>query len=265
MTDHLSPTTLNALVDGELSAGQLAAVKEHLDGCSACTSSALAHSLLKNATAKSGQRYHAPPELTERMKRLVSGQQAVDHRHPVASGVGRRAALSGWATAAVILVLVGGWLFLGRHALRSNTASTENAALMTEVCDLHIATLAASMPPQVVSSDRHTVKPWFQGKLPFSFNLPENLPEDTKLEGANLTYVHDRPVAQLLYSVGRHRVSVFVQEKTGESGTNDFLTHQAGFQIAGFSTRELEVVAVSDVDPARLSGLMDMIRRVQVS
>src|SRR5579885_66831 len=108
MTDHLSPATLNALVDGELSAGQLAAVKEHLDGCSACTSSALAHSLLKNATAKSGQRYPAPPELTARLKRLLACQQAVYHRQPVASGVGRRAALSGGATAAVILVLVGG-------------------------------------------------------------------------------------------------------------------------------------------------------------
>ncbi len=195
------------------------------------------------------------------MKRLLSEQEIPGHRHAVSSGV----RLSGWAAAAIILVLFGGWMFLGRHALRSNTASTENAALMTEVCDLHIATLAANMPPQVLSSDRHTVKPWFQGKLPFSFNLPENLPDETKLEGANLTYVHDRPVAQLLYSVGRHRVSVFLQEKTGESGTSDFLTHQYGFQIAGFSTRELEIVAVSDVDSARLAGLMDMIRRVQVS
>ena len=93
-------------------------------------------------------------------------------------------------------------------------AAVEHAALMTEVSDQHIATLAANLPPQVLSSDRHTVKPWFQGKIPFSFNLPEGLPADTKLEGANLVYLHNRPVAQLLYDIGRHRVSVFVQQRT---------------------------------------------------
>jgi anti-sigma factor RsiW len=115
----------------------------------------------------------------------------------------------------------------------------------------------------VLSSDRHTVKPWFQGKLPFSFNLPEGLPSDTTLDGANLTYLHNRPVAQLLYSIGRHRVPVFVQQSTGGAIPTGLSAEHAGFHVASFSTDDLDVVAVSDVDPARLSNLLTAIEHAK--
>ena len=267
MTNHLSPIVLNALADGELSPDQLAIAKEHLDGCSSCTSNALAQALLKTATAKSGQRYPVPQDFQERMKRLASQQPSQPETPALRSNripsLASRNAFAGWATAAIVLVLLGSWIFLEHHALRTNVASTENAALVTEVCDLHIATLAANQPPQVVSSDRHTVKPWFQGKLPFSFNLPDNLPDDTKLDGANLTYLHNRPVAQLLYSIGRHHVSVFIQERTSVSESSNLPTEHSGFQISTFSTQDLEGIAVSDVDPTRLSSLVGLIQRAQ--
>ena len=129
--------------------------------------------------------------------------------------------------------------------------------------DQHIATLAANSPPQVISSDRHTVKPWFQGKLPFSFNLPENLAADTKLEGADLTYVHGQPAAQLLYSIGKHRVSVFVMQRSDMKEVFGAPRDHAGFHVAGFSTHDLDSIAVSDVDPGRLAGLMGEIFQVQ--
>jgi anti-sigma factor RsiW len=129
-----------------------------------------------------------------------------------------RSAIAGWATAAAIfLVIFSGLILMQQGRRRTELAALAYQAQVSEVSDLHIATLAAGLGPQVVSSDRHTVKPWFQGKLPFSFNLPDNLPGDTKLDGANLTYLHNQPVAQLLYTIGRHRVSVFLTErKTGE-------------------------------------------------
>jgi anti-sigma factor RsiW len=131
------------------------------------------------------------------------------------------------------------------------------------VCDQHIATLAANAPPQVISSDRHTVKPWFQGKLPFSFNLPENLPTGTVLDGANLTYIHNRPTAQLLYSIGKHRVSVYLEQKTNDHMSNELSIEHSGFHVVSFSTDEIEGVAVSDVDPSRLSDLSSMIAKAQ--
>jgi anti-sigma factor RsiW len=136
---------------------------------------------------------------------------------------------------------------------------------VTEVFDQHMATLAGSLPPQVVSTDRHTVKPWFQGKLPFSFNLPESLPRDTTLEGANLSYLHNQPVAQLLYSIGKHRVSVFLQERSGAASADEAQTEHSGFHVMDFSTGDLEGVAVSDVDPARLAELVSAVRQAQTA
>ena len=265
MTAHLSSATLNALVDQELTADQAAAAKEHLDRCPACTSVALTQSLLKTAVARSGQRYVPGTHLQERLRRLASAET-----HPSLSDSRRNApssrftnwAVSVGAIAAMLLFIVASSILLQRRAQRSEIASLQSAALVNEVSDLHIAALAANQPPQVISSDRHTVKPWFQGKLPFSFNLPENLPDDTKLDGANLAYLHNRPVAQLLYSIGRHRVSVLVSQKQ-DATPMSVQTERSGFHVTGFATDDLEVVAISDVDPARLSGLVRAIEQAQ--
>ena len=272
MSDHLSPETLNALADGELAADALASVTAHLHDCSACTSHALELSLLKSATARAGQRYALPDGTRERMERLMSSQKASNPmveesnpllRRPMSQPV-RQLGWAGWAVAAILLVSASGLTVVEGNRRRVQMAAVENAALVTEVSDQHIATLAANLPPQVLSSDRHTVKPWFQGKIPFSFNLPEGLPEDTKLEGANLVYLHNRPVAQLLYDIGRHRVSVFVQERTTGTKLSAPIVEHAGFRLASFSTNELDVVAISDVAPAKLTGLIGLIERAQL-
>jgi len=143
------------------------------------------------------------------------------------------------------------------------SSADAHAALAGEVFDQHMATLAESLPPQVLSTDRHTVKPWFAGKIPFSFNLPETLPKDTMLYGANLTYLHRQPVAQLLYTIGRHRVSVFLCQRPPVPEANELPAEESGFHIMDGSTDALEVIAVSDVDPARLAELVSSIRQAQ--
>lgn len=269
MTEHLPLTVLNALVDGELPAEQGVAAQEHLDHCPVCTSAALHQALLKTATAKAGHRYDVPSQLEQRLRRVASSQAADP------PGIRRNADATPWsmkrfvspalAIAATLLIVAMSWIPIQRRLQTSEFASAQQAALIAEICDQHIATLAANQPPEVLSSDRHTVKPWFQGKLPFSFNLPEKLPSDTKLDGANLTYLHNRPVAQLLYSIGQHHVSVFVQEKSGASAQYPVQAEHSGFHIAGFHTNDLEVVAVSDVDPARLTSLVRTIEHSQTA
>ncbi len=265
MTNHLSASLLNALADGELSADQLAVVNEHLSGCPSCTSSALYQSLLKSATAKAGQRYTPPPQLQQRLaSQAKSGLEGHGEQTVNRSPSQWRLRSLGWAAAAVLLFVSASMMLVQRSMRKAEIASAEQGALVSEVFDQHIATLAGTLSPQVVSTDRHTVKPWFQGKIPFSFNLPESLPRDTTLDGANLTYLHNQPVAQLLYSIGKHRVSVFVREKHGATGTNELAVEYAGFQVVDFNTRDLEMVAVSDVDPARLGELVSAIRQAQV-
>jgi anti-sigma factor RsiW len=260
MTDHLSQVTINALADGELSADQLAIANDHLAVCPACTSTALVQTLLKTNVAKTAQRYAVPPGLEQRLKLLASrdASHIAQTSRPV-----RRSALAGWAVAALLLLVFSGTIGLLHRGRQAEVASAAQSAQITEVCDLHIATLAAGRDPQVISSDRHTVKPWFQGKLPFSFNLPENLPGDTKLDGANLTYLHNQPVAQLLYHVGRHRVSVFVTQRRNGEAVGEFQSEHSGFRVVNAGVGDLDLVAVSDVDPARLVELVGIIRDVQ--
>jgi anti-sigma factor RsiW len=262
MTGHLSPVDINALADGELTAEQAASVNEHLAECPSCTASALAQTLLKSSTARAGRRYSMPPGLRERLQAQTS-QESRQHRPEISPRPAVRFGLPAWAAIAAVLLISVTMILVQRTGMRKQAASAQYSALLAEVCDQHIATLAAGLPPQVLSSDRHTVKPWFQGKLPFSFNLPEHLPADTTLDGANLTYIHNQPVAQLLYSIGRHRVSMFVAGEAGAVAPDAALAERAGFHIAAFNTGELEVVAVSDVDPARLSGLLRIVEEAQ--
>jgi anti-sigma factor RsiW len=107
------------------------------------------------------------------------------------------------------------------------------------------------------------VKPWFQGKIPFSFNLPTNLPADTTLDGANLTYLRNQPTAQLLFSIGKHRVSVFVQQTTSPPLPTRLLADHSGFHVAEFRTGDLDAVAISDVEPSRLASLAELIAQAQ--
>jgi anti-sigma factor RsiW len=267
MTYHLSSATLNGLVDQELSANQAIVVKKHLDGCPACTSSALIQALLKGAVAKAGQRYSSSTRLEERLRRLSTGDSEISL--PDMRGKAHSSRSAWWivssalAAAAVLLIVAGSWIATQRQTQHTQIASLQQAGLVSEVLDQHIATLAANQPPQVISSDRHTVKPWFQGKLPFSFNLPETLPADTKLDGANLTYLHNRPAAQLLYSIGRHRVSVLIGQKQDVLVSNASTTDRSGFHVTEFATDDLEGIAISDIDPTRLSALVRAIEQAQ--
>jgi len=272
MTDHLSTATLNALADGELSADQLTSTQEHLAGCQACTSSALFQSLLKSATARAGQRYAAPQELLVRLSpqklskfntrpsispglTTATQPQAGANTPPV-----RYQAVFGWAVAAALLIASLSIILVQRN--QQQVAAISQA--VSEISDQHIAMLASSQPLAVLSSDRHTVKPWFQGKLPFSFNLPDNLPVDTRLEGANLTYLRNQPVAQLVYSIGNHSVSVFVKPKISSNLPTNFSAESSGFHFISATTATLQFEAISDVDPKRLSQLVDILERTQI-
>lgn len=263
MTEHLSVNTLNLFADGELTPEQLSVANEHLVACQACTARALSQMVLKATTARAGQRYAMPEGLRERVLNRVLGEAAAVETAESAEAkpaTKRRSGPLGWAAAAALLIAIA----LGNALMeRSAGKRMEEAALVTEACDQHIGVLAANQEPQVVSSDRHTVKPWFQGKLPYSFNLPDKLAEDTKLDGANLTYLHGQPVAQLLYSIGKHRVSVFVRERGDSGAANERTREHSGFQIVTHSSGELELVAVSDVSQDRLRDLVDTIAQAQ--
>jgi len=251
MSEHLAAEQWNALADGELPEPQLAAAQKHLAECAACTSAALAASLTKAAAARAGMRHAAPREFQERMRKLAAGGSATVAKSS-------RTGLNAWSSIAALLLL-GVGLFVAQRGME---ARSDNEALVAEVADQHVAAMTGDAPPEVISSDRHTVKPWFQGKLPFSFNLPDKLPGDTTLDGADMTYLHGQPTAQLLYSIGKHHVSVFLRQRNGGSPAWE---ERAGFHVASVPAGELEVVAVSDVEPRRLKELATLVAQAQAA
>jgi anti-sigma factor RsiW len=249
-TTHLTPDALNAFIDGELSAGEAESIQQHLTECHQCTLRVLSATQLKAATARSAQRFTAPPEALARLTAQFSAQQAKKPAQVIAF---RPLAWSALAAAIVLAVSLLGW----RQVHQSNT-------LAAELLDQHLATLSSGVEPEVISSDRHTVKPWFQGRLPFSFNLPEPdaLPADTVLKGADLTYIDHQPAALLLFTIHKHEVSVFITQRTGISPPAPS-ANRSGFAIYDATTPDLRLVAVSDVNPSDLDLLLAALVRAQ--
>jgi len=115
----------------------------------------------------------------------------------------------------------------------------------------------------VVSSDRHTVKPWFQGKLPFTFNLPEMQTSPFKLIGGRLTYFQQSPGAQLLFEVGKHQISVFIFQNRAElSGLNSgfSLSRKLAFNTETWAEGGLWYFVLGDASPSDVHDLSELLR-----
>jgi anti-sigma factor RsiW len=248
--EHLSPDTLSAFVDGELPENEQGAIEQHLAGCHACALRVLSATQLKAATARAGRRFAPSPETLARLTAQVRQQPRPTARiHSM-----RRLTWVGLAAALLLAVSLMGW----RQIHQTNNLSAE-------LLDQHLSTLSSGATPQVISTDRHTVKPWFQGRLPFSFNLPDAqaLPPDTTLKGANLTYLKGQPAALLLFTIHKHQVSVFLTQRSGGPNLAALPGVRSGFTIHSASTHDLEIVAVSDVNPADLDALVAVLAKAQ--
>jgi anti-sigma factor RsiW len=248
--EHLTSDTLSTFIDGELPDGEQEAIQQHLAGCHACALRVLSATELKAATARAGRRFAPPPETLTRLTAQLHREQRGSVRiHSI-----RRVAWASLAAAILLAVSLIGW----RQLHETNT-------LAAELLDQHLATLSSAATPQVISTDRHTVKPWFQGRLPFSFNLPDAqaLPPDTTLKGADLTYLKGQPAALLLFTIHKHQVSVFLTQRSGGPNLVALPGVRSGFTIHSAATRDLQIVAVSDVNPADLDALVATLLRAQ--
>jgi anti-sigma factor RsiW len=235
---------IDAYIDGELGPAESAAVESHMRACPACSAEALTRMQLKRSVRAAAQHFESSPEFRARIAGGLSTPR-------------RKLQLFSWpqfatAIAAVLLVAISIPL-IARHFTRRQAVA--------ELLDLHIATLASPNPVDVVSSDRHTVKPWFQGKLPFTFNLPELASSPYKLLGGKLIYFDHNPGAQLLFSLRQHRISVFITQESGPPLANT--QTEKGFNVESWTAAGLRYVIVSDAAPADAHALADLLRSAQ--
>ena len=236
---------IEAYADAELSADEMRAMGDHLRACASCTSDLLGRVQLKRAVKTAGMRYSPSLALRQRVERKISVKTK-----------------SGWfwnwmptLAATTALVVVAFLLVYGRP-------SSQQEQTFAELADLHVATLASSSPVDVVSTDRHTVKPWFQGKIPFTFNLPELGNSPFTLEGGRISYLDQSPGAQLIYKIGNHRISVFIFQNRMDRrfASSDSRSKRLTFNVETWTEDDLRYFVIGDANADDIHKLSELLK-----
>ncbi|MGZ4874807.1 MAG: anti-sigma factor family protein [Candidatus Angelobacter sp.] len=227
-------------VDGELEPSVEQAVASHLQNCADCSSAVLEQQALKKAVRVAGKRFAAPPELYAGVQRKMLPQRRV----------GRWLQWSALAASTVLLaVLALAWL----------SRPSASSATLAQLIDQHVTMLASANPVDVISSDKHTVKPWYQGKLPFTFNPPELAAGSPfTLIGGKLIYAQHTPGAELVYQVRQHKMSVFIFQARDVHGEPS--AGNQAFVVNGWQQGGLQYYIVTDAareDADRLRALLE--------
>lgn len=244
--DELRPL-LHGYLDGELDPAHCLDVDRHIGECAACAAALEQFEELRPALRDRSLVHPPPAGLEERIRASV--RAAEPERRPSRSR--RRMAVA----VAVLLAGVGGWV-VGRFSRPSSADET----LAREVVAAHIR---ASMPghlTDVVSGDRHDVKPWFNGRIDFSPPIKDLSERGFLLVGGRLDYLDDRPVAAIVYRCRKHEINLFVwpADRGGDVAPRP-LTRQ-GYHLVHWVAGGLAFWAVSDVQEPDLLEFARLMR-----
>ena len=238
---------LDAYVDDDGPQPDSVDLEAHLRTCPSCAAEALGRLKMKRMTQAAGARYSPSPQFRLRIEKSIQ-----KGRKPLWA-FGWMPTLAAVAVALMLIVASAAlWL---RHSAREQT--------LAQLVDLHVATMASANPVDVISTDRHTVKPWFQGKLPFTFNLPELQNSSFKLVGGRVMYFEHSPGAQLLFELRNHRLTVFIlQDQLGTIPLSMGVTaaREMAFNVETWSESGLRYVVIGDAGPADIHELSELLR-----
>jgi anti-sigma factor RsiW len=237
---------LDTYVDGELSEQEMRAFDAHVRSCPTCSPDALARVQMKRTIQVAGKRFTPSAEFRNRIQKSMAPKPQ------------RKFGLGWMLAAAAFVILLIGTLTSGYLGTRSGRDQ-----VFSEIADLHVAALASSSPVDVISTDRHTVKPWFQGKIPFAFNLPELQNSEFSLVGGRMTYLDQAPGAHLIYDVRKHHISVLVfQERSlpASLDKNSLSPKKLPFNMETWSQGGLRYFVVGDASAADIDSLARLLK-----
>ncbi len=231
MTCNEARILLHALIDGELDAGHAREVEDHIAGCAACAAELAAYRTMSKAIAGADLRYTAPPALRRRIEASLP-QTRVPNRRAVLRGFAMGSAVSAIAATGLVAII-----------LRNDDAQR----IESEIVSAHLRSLQAGHLTDVISTDQHTVKPWFNGKLDVAPPVVDLTAQGFTLIGGRLDYVDARAIGAIVYRRRAHVINLFVaQTASAEPHTARIETIQ-GFNIRRWSERGLNYWAVSDL------------------
>ena len=231
MTCEEAEILLHALIDGELDAGHAREVETHVAACPRCAAALTAYRQMSRAVAGAGLRYTAPPALRRRIEAALP-QPRVTSRRDLLKGFAMGSAVSALAATGLVAVVLRG---------------DDEQRILSEVVSAHLRSLQAGHLTDVVSTDQHTVKPWFNGKLDVAPPVVDLTAQGFTLIGGRLDYVDTRPIGAVVYRRRSHVINLFVAQTASTERRAAKTESIQGFNIRRWSERGLNFWAVSDI------------------
>ena len=248
---------LTGYVDGELDLVNTLEIQRHLESCPDCSQAYKNQQALRSALHSGSLYFSSPEHLQKRIQRAVRQANKADHASKAKITTFPRAAAWRWLSVAALLVLA---ILTTWYLANGQIASSADHVLTQEVLASHIRSLMANHLVDVTSSDQHTVKPWFDGKLDFSPPVVDLASQGFPLKGGRLDYLDNRPVAALVYMRRQHVINVFIWPSTEGTNAPTKLVTQQGYSILYWTKGSMNYWVVSDLD---LSELQQFVRLVQ--
>jgi anti-sigma factor RsiW len=236
MTCDEAEILLHALLDGELDAGHAREVEAHIANCPRCAAQLRAYREMSSAVTNADLRYTAPPALRQRIEAALP-RPRMTSRRSVLQGFAFGSAVSAIAATGLVAVV-----------LRND----DERRITSEVVSAHLRSLQAGHLTDVLSTDQHTVKPWFNGRLDVAPPVIDLTAQGFMLIGGRLDYVDGRALGAVVYKRRSHVINLFVAQGANAEHRARTETVQ-GFNIRRWSERGLNYWAVSDLGADELN------------
>jgi len=234
---------IEAYADGELDLSSSLEIERHLADCEVCAAVLKNHQTLRSALGGASLYYDVPPRLNSRVRSAVRKQAKV-----FAMGL-----LPAWRWVAVAAPVVPIAILAWALVTVSRTPSPGDL-LNQEIVSAHVRSLMGAHLTDFPSSDQHTVKPSFNGRIDFSPEVKDLWSEGFALLGGRLDYVDRRPVAALIYQHRRHLINLFIWPSEDGAGERAVETSLRGYNLIRWTHSGMHYSAVSDLNPTELRG-----------
>ena len=254
MSCEMTHSVLHGYLDGELDAARAAEFEQHLLSCPQCVAELESQENLRSTLQSAGLRERAPEKLRRNLQAAISGSaESVKTVTPMRPRTSVRP--TWWLTLAAAAVFA---IVLGSRFLPNLTQGRGGDEMTAAIVDAHLRSLQPGHLEDVVSTDQHTVKPWFDGRIDFAPPVRDFVSDGFPLQGGRLDIVRGKTVAVLVYGRRKHIINVFVWP-TGEPDESPQQGSQLGYNWIDWRKGGMEFSAISDVSAPDLVELQKLI------